>query len=392
MSTHHHHHGHVPQKAAHDPRYAEIRKVTLVGSVFDFLLGVSKIIVGYLSYSQALIADGIHSLSDLVTDFMVLYASKHASQDADEEHPYGHDRIETVTTVVLGAALILVAVGIAYDAIRRLYDPEHIVIPTYLALIVAVLSIVTKEAIYHYTMRSARRLKSNLLRANAWHSRSDAISSVIVVIGLIGSMAGLFYLDGIAAIAVGFMIAKIGWDLAYDSFRELIDTGLDAERITKIKEAIQDVDGVKTLHLLRTRMMGAEALVDVHIQVEPKLSVSEGHQISENVRRRLIEEIEEVRDVMVHIDPEDDENVAPNEGLSARKEILKRLHQRWQTIQAADHIKHVTLHYLNGKIHVDVTLPLDYFNSLEEARESARLLKQAGEEEQEISAIKVLFV
>ena len=190
----------------HDPRYAEVRKVTLIGSVVDLLLGVSKIIIGYAAYSQALIADGIHSLSDLATDFMVIFASKHASRDADEEHPYGHGRIETVMTVVLGAALILVGIGIAYDAVNRLFVPETIVIPTMMAVVVAIISIVSKEIIYHYTMRSARRLRSNLLRANAWHSRSDAISSVIVLIGLIGAMAGLFYLDAVAAVAVAFMI------------------------------------------------------------------------------------------------------------------------------------------------------------------------------------------
>ena len=262
----------------HDPRYIEVRRVTLVGSVVDLLLGVSKIVIGYAAYSQALIADGIHSLSDLATDIMVIFASKHASRGADEDHPYGHERIETVTTVILGVALLLVGIGIAYDAVNRLFDPETIIIPTMSAMVVAVLSIISKEIIYHYTMRSARRLRSNLLRANAWHSRTDAISSVIVVIGLLGAMAGLYYLDAVAAVAVAFMIAKIGWDLGYTSLRELIDTGLDAERIAEIENMIRDVDGVKTLHMLRTRMMGSEALVDVHIQVEPKLSVSEGHQ------------------------------------------------------------------------------------------------------------------
>lgn len=375
----------------HDPRYAEVRKVTLIGSVVDLLLGVSKIIIGYAAYSQALIADGIHSLSDLATDFMVIFASKHASRDADEEHPYGHGRIETVMTVVLGAALILVGIGIAYDAVNRLFVPETIVIPTMMAVVVAIISIVSKEIIYHYTMRSARRLRSNLLRANAWHSRSDAISSVIVLIGLIGAMAGLFYLDAVAAVAVAFMIAKIGWDLGYASLRELIDTGLDAERIAEIEDKIRDVDGVKTLHMLRTRMMGAEALVDVHIQVEPKLSVSEGHQISENVRRRLIEDVEDVRDVMVHIDPEDDEQAAPSADLAERKQILSRLQQRWQTIAAAKEIRHVTLHYLNGAIHVEVILPLDYFTSLEEARACAKLIAEAGEKEEDVHAVKVLF-
>ena len=179
----HAHHHHQPTAAEQNSaRYRETIKVTLVGSVVDLLLGVAKITVGFMSHSQALIADGIHSLSDLATDAIVLYAAKHSHQEADAEHPYGHGRIETVATVGLGFALIAVAIGISIDAIDRLFHPEALWVPGMWALVVvAGISIVSKEMIYHYTMRAAKKFRSNMLKANAWHSRSDAISSVIVV-------------------------------------------------------------------------------------------------------------------------------------------------------------------------------------------------------------------
>ncbi|MGD8557525.1 MAG: cation diffusion facilitator family transporter, partial [Chromatiales bacterium] len=178
-------------------RYREMRKVTLIGSVVDLLLGVFKILVGWIASSQSLIADGVHSLSDLATDFVVLYAAKHGSREADEEHPYGHGRIETLATAGLGVALVLVAIGIAWDATSRLFEPERLFQPGIWALVVALLSVVLKEWIYHYTMRVAKRVKSAMLEANAWHSRTDAISSIVVVIGVGGTMLGLDYLDAI---------------------------------------------------------------------------------------------------------------------------------------------------------------------------------------------------
>ena len=347
-----------PQTGKHNPRYRETIKVTLIGSVVDLLLGVFKILFGFLSQSQALLADGIHSLSDLATDAIVLYAAKHSHTEADEEHPYGHGRFETVATVGLGIALIAVAIGISIDATLRLFNPEKLLIPGMGALIVAAISIVSKEAIYHYTMHVARKYNSNMLRANAWHSRSDAISSVVVLVGVAGSMAGLWYLDAIAAIGVGLMVAKIGWDLAWHSIRELVDTGLDTERVEAIRQTILDVDGVVSLHILRTRRMAGEALVDVHIQVAPHISVSEGHYVSETVRTRVIKEIEEVADVMVHIDPENDEVTPPNTGLPLRRKLMARLEQQWQGLAAARHIEEVTLHYLEGQIQVELKLPL----------------------------------
>jgi len=373
-----------------DARYREVRKVTLIGSVVDLLLGIIKVVIGYLSHSQALVADGIHSFSDLFTDFLVLFAAKHSHREADEEHPYGHGRIETVATVALGVALLTVAAGISYDAVRRLLEPDLLLHPGLLALLAALVSVFAKEVIYQYTARVARRLRSNMLHANAWHSRSDAISSIVVVIGVGGTMAGLRWLDAAAAIVVALMIAKIAWDLLWKSLQELIDTALEAEQVEAISASIRDVPGVRSLHMLRTRRSGSDALVDVHILVDPKLSVSEGHQIGETVRSRLLAGNDEVTDVTVHIDPEDDELASPCTHLPLRDEILRRLEAQWQQLEGAPQPDKVVLHYLNGKVHVDVYLPRS--SGAEQERDAlAGAVSRAARQAEDIGDVHVYY-
>jgi len=341
-----------------EARYREMKKVTLIGSVIDLLLGVFKILVGWVASSQSLIADGVHSLSDLATDFVVLYAAKHGSREADEEHPYGHGRIETLATAGLGVALVIVAIGIAWDAIARLFEPQRLFQPGIWALVVALLSVVLKEWIYRYTMRVAKRVRSPMLEANAWHSRTDAISSIVVVIGVGGTMLGLDYLDAIAAVGVALMVAKIGWDLGWESLHELADRALEQERVEKIRKAILAVDGVRHLHLLRSRKVGHEALVDVHVQVDPWLSVSEGHMIAIAVEEAAKSSLDEVTDVTVHIDPEDDEEAPPCEGLPLRGQALGMLERAWKEAGCNGRWERVQLHYIQGRVHVDLYLPL----------------------------------
>lgn len=392
MGGHHHQqqHHHQP-KTDGDGRYREIRWVTLVGSVLDLTLGILKLVFGYLANSQALIADGVHSLSDLATDFMVLFAAKHGSRDADESHPYGHGRFETLATVALGIALIVVAAGIAWDAIERLFNPEELLQPGIWALVIALVSVFSKEWIYHYTMRLAKKLKSSMLRANAWHSRTDAISSIVVVIGVGGTMAGLEYLDSIAAVLVGAMVAKIGWDLAWQSVHELVDTALDPERVKVIRNEILNVGGVRELHMLRTRMMGGDALVDVHVLVDPKLSVSEGHYIGEKVRKRLIDEVDEVSDVMVHVDPEDDEKMKPSLGLPPRSWVRSQLDQRWQDLPIAKKIERISLHYLDGRIDIELCLPASALPATEAEQDELQSLYRSVEDMAEIREMVVYF-
>ncbi|MDH3871027.1 MAG: cation diffusion facilitator family transporter [Gammaproteobacteria bacterium] len=384
MTAHHH------STELLDTRYREVRKVTLVGSVVDLLLGIAKIMIGIPAHSQALVADGVHSLSDLGTDVLVLYAAKQSHRVADEEHPYGHGRIETVATVALGMALTAVAMGITYDAVRRMLDPELLLRPEMPALIVALISILSKEAIYRYTARAARRLRSKMLHANAWHSRSDAISSIVVVIGVGGAMAGLPYLDAVAAVAVALMIAKIGWDLLWESLQELIDTALDSGQVEDIRESIMGVPGVRELHMLRTRRSGSDALVDVHILVDPILSVSEGHQIGESVRARLLKEIDAVTDVTVHIDPEDDEVAAPCIGLPLRDAIQEQLDAQLAELDIDVAMDQPVLHYLGGKVHVDIILPLAGL-APGAAREIAARLVDAAQRVPDVGEVKVYF-
>jgi cation diffusion facilitator family transporter len=395
----HGHHHHMSPTEAHDERYKEARKVTIVGSVIDLLLGVAKIVVGYIGSSQALIADGIHSLSDLATDGIVLFAMKQGSREADAKHPYGHGRIETLATVILGVSLIGVALGIGWDAALRLMHPDLLMHPGWLTLVIAAISVFAKEAIYHYTMRAATRLNSNLLRANAWHSRSDAISSVIVVVGILGSMGGLVYFDAVAAIGVAIMIAKIGGELVWHSTQELIDTAMEPEQVEKVRQAILSVDGVQTLHMLRTRRMGSDGLVDVHILVSPRISVSEGHRISDTVRAQIIRQADDVTDVMVHIDPEDDECARPSTGLPLRNEILATLEKCWADNEAAQYIENTLIHYLDGKIHVEVLLPLERMGDIAEAQAVAKELthlalggnQKEGKKPESIADIQVRF-
>ncbi len=371
-------------------RYNEVRKVTLIGSLIDFLLGVAKILFGLIASSQALVADGIHSLSDLATDFIVLYAAKHSHKEADEDHPYGHGRIETLATVGLGLALIIVSAGIAYEALLRLNEPGMLLHPGVMALLVALVSVVSKEWIYRYTVNAARKLRSDMLMANAWHSRSDAISSIVVVIGIAGTMYGYPYLDAVAAVVVAVMIAKIGFDLVRSSTRELIDTALEPEEIEMIRKQIFSVSGVRAVHMLRTRKSAGCAFVDVHIQVDPDISVSEGHQIGEMVRRRLLDKVDVVSDVTVHIDPEDDEVIPARDDLPSREQVIAALKQRWPELPE-NAFESLTLHYLKGELAVELVLPIDLLPAESDARAFVEQLRAKAESLSYISDIQIHF-
>ncbi|MDH3280921.1 MAG: cation diffusion facilitator family transporter [Gammaproteobacteria bacterium] len=371
-------------------RYLRTRWVTVVGGIIDLLLGVLKIFVGFIAHSQALIADGVHSLSDLATDFLVIWAAKHASRKPDSQHPYGHQRIETAASMVLGMMLVGVAFGIAYDSVQRILDGTAILIPGAWALVVAGLSVVLKEAIYHYTMRAANDLDSELLRSNAWHSRSDALSSIVVIIGVAGTMAGLTYLDAVAAIVVALMIIAVGGKMIWTGVQELTDRGLDPERVANMMAVLQNVEGVVDVHDLRTRRMGADVYVDGHVLVDSKLSVSEGHRIGEAVRQQLREEFPKVADFIVHIDAEDDEAYQRSDRLPLRRDFVPRLRELWRDIPEARDLDKITLHYLNGKIHVEVWLPSGSVQPEQVAPVRNRLRNAAGDDP-DLGTIEVLF-
>jgi len=325
-----------------------------------------------------------------LTGFIVLYAAKHSHKSAGEIHPYGYGRIETLATVSLGIVLISVAIGIAYEAIKRLNDPEGALDFTTEALLIALLSVISKEWVYRYTMSAAQRLRSDLLMASAWHSRSDAFSSIVMLIGIGGVMSGYPYWDAVAAVVVAAMIAKIGSGLVRSSTLELIDVALDPGKVSAIRRHIHAVKGVRSVLTLRTRKSAGSAFVDVHIQVDPRLSVSEGHQTGDSVRRQLLQQVDEVTDVTVHIDPENDERGSPCHDLPLREQVITELKQHWPQLPVSA-IEAVTLHYLSGAIDVELDLPVEILQSIDEAKYLVQQLKQAVSIWQYINTVHVRF-
>ncbi len=369
----------------------DAQKAVWTGAGVNLVLSILKIITGIVGNSAALLADGIHSLSDLASDALILFAAHHGARPADETHPYGHQRIETAATVILGVILVAVAVGIAWDAIDRMMQPRTLLAPPGAwVIVVALLSLVGKEWLYQYTMAVARRVHSRLLEANAWHHRSDAVSSLIVLVGITGAMVGIPVLDAVAAVIVALLIAHIAWGLMSSSVKELVDTAIDDKVRQRITALIAQTDGVVNLHMLRTRMMGGKILVDAHIQVHPRLSVSEGHQIAETVGHLLKHRVEHMHDVTIHIDPENDEDASLNHHLPLRTELLKDLSGSWSHISATVDIEEIKLHYLDGKVEVELLLPFP-----EEGVEAARGIQMAFDKvarrHRQLSAIKVRY-
>ena len=372
--------------------YRVKRRVTLVCGAVNLLLAGLKLLLGTIGQSQALIADGVHSLSDLATDAMVLVAIRFARDEADAEHPYGHARFETVATMILGLLLLLVAGGIVLDAADRIGNPDRLSHPGLLALSAAVVSIVANEWMYWYTMRVARQLQSDLMKANAWHHRSDAISSIIVLVGIAGSMLGYPALDAVGAIGVSLLIARIGWNLGWSGVRELVDTGATAEQVEEISNIIREVEGVEAFHHLKTRRMGQSLLVEVHILVASHLTVSEGHMIGDRVSAHLLRHCDYISRVLVHIDPEDDASRGKAQLLPGREEMLQNLESRWRNSGIGLHVKRVNLHYLNGVIDVEIVLALESVDDIEGARRLSQQLADATRQEPLVGEVNVFYL
>lgn len=371
--------------------YRVKRRVTLVCAGINLFLTGLKLVFGVVGQSQALIADGIHSLSDLATDAMVLVAIRFARDEADAEHPYGHARFETVATLILGLMLMLVAAGIVVDAADRITNPDRLSHPGFLALAAAAVSIAANEWMYWYNVRVARQLGSELIRANAWHHRSDAVSSIIVLLGIAGSIAGYPVLDAAGAIGVSFLIGKIGWDLGWSGLRELVDTGATDQQLEEIGQSVREVEGVRAFHDLKTRRMGQAVLVEVHVMVDSQITVSEGHMIGDRVRDRLHERCEYISQVLVHIDPEDDAEKHDVELLPGREEMLLRLERRWRECGIDLSAERINLHYLKGAVDVEVVLPLGSVDDFDGARRVSQQLTDATRRDPFVGEVDVFF-
>ena len=376
MSLGHHHKGHSHGAHAHgqtaliDALTGEhasaasnklVRRSVNVSMGVNIGLSILQIIVGWFAHSHSLLVDGFHSLSDLLSDFLVLFVARHSAKAADDNHPYGHARLETLATLILGLMLVGIGGAFLYSAAERAVSVDQAPAVEMSALYVALLALVAKEWLFRYMLRVAKKANSAMLVANAWHSRSDAASSLVVAIGIGGSLMGFAYADLLAAAIVGALIVKMGWQFSYSALEELIDKGASRDQIEQIRLVISETPGVLDLHDLRTRRMADRILVDAHVRVSPRISVSEGHRIAEQVRLRVREQCAEVLDMLVHIDPEDDLVPAdPGHAVEVGRDTL----EQWLNQEAARVWGHgpwaperIQLHYLNGHIEVEVLLP-----------------------------------
>jgi len=347
-----------PEISFDDPgRHAMAQRCTWVSVLVNVLLTAAQVVAGIIANSQALIADGMHSLSDLVCDFLVLFAAHHSKDPADESHPYGHARIETAASFALGAILAVTGAAIIWSAAIKLQDLSNLPPVAPLALWTACAALIAKEGLFRYMLHVGERLRSPMLIANAWHARSDAASSLVVAVGIGGNLMGFVFADSIAAVIVGFMIVRMGVVFSWEALQELIDTGLSVEEVDSIRQVIVDTPGVGSLHELRTRRMAHRSLVDAHVCVNPRISVSEGHRIAETTRKRVLDSHPSVSDVLVHVDVEDDlDHDSKSQSLPDRSVLVSHLAP---VLAGLPEPHRVVLHYLNGRVEAEVFLPFD---------------------------------
>src|ERR1700761_2233160 len=330
------------------------RKSTFVSIALNTVLMTLQIVIGVIAHSQALVAGRVHSLADLVSDFVVLIANRHSGVKPDADHNYGHSRYETVASLFLGALLIAVGVGMLWRAGTRLADLENIAAVHMSALAVAVLVLFSKEGLFRYMLREAQRVRSAMLIANAWHARSDAASSLVVALGILGSLAGVRLLDPIAAAIVGFMVARMGWMFGWDALQDLSDRALDNAATADMRALLLSTPGVRGVHEMRTRKMGDFALVDAHILVDPLISVSEGHYIAETARLRVLTD-NRVLDALIHVDPENDALARPPVDLPDRERVIAEVNAALAPFGVK--ASAVNIHYLSRGLDVEVVLP-----------------------------------
>jgi cation diffusion facilitator family transporter len=283
-----------------------VRKVTLLGMAVNIALAAIKFFFGIIAGSQALVADAVHSLSDLVTDAAVLVGVRYWSAPPDADHPHGHGRIEMLVSFGIGLGLAAVGAGLAYRALSTLHQ-HHGIIPGWSALAAAMVSIIAKELLYRWTATVGKRIKSTAVIANAWHHRSDALSSIPVVVAVAGTQLypSWSFLDHIATVLVAVLIAYAAWSISWPALRQLLDTGIDRKGYDQLKSLALETPGVRAVHALRTRYIGPGIQVDVHVQVDPELTVRDGHNICGAVKQRLIEFGPEVVDVLIHLEPDE---------------------------------------------------------------------------------------
>lgn len=327
----------------------QAKRSTWISVWVNLFLASAQVVIGVYARSQALIADGLHSLSDLVADGVVLFAARHSHAEADAEHPYGHARFETAAALAIGLILLGTGVGLVWSAGVKLHDGQSVDAVHPLALAAALITLVAKEGLFRYMRRVGERLKSSMLIANAWHARADAASSLVVALGIGANLLGYHSMDAVAAVIVGFMIVKAGWGFSVDAFHGLTDHALDPEEIARIRQTIEAVDGMRGVHELRTRRMGDWAVIDMHVEVDEHLSVSEGHYIAEQIAAQ-VKAAHRVAECTVHIDPGTVRHLARVLALPPRAQVQAR------ALEALGQPAALRLHYLDSGLEVEAEL------------------------------------
>jgi cation diffusion facilitator family transporter len=343
---------------AKQERFDEGQRITWISVAVNIVLTAMQLVVGFIAHSQSLIADAMHTLSDIVADAFVLFANRKGAEAADEDHPYGHGRFETAASLVLGLLLAGTGAGILISAAGRLQDIGGAPPVGVAAMWAAIFTLAAKEGLFRYMLAKAERLRSPMLVANAWHARADALSSLVVAAGIAGALIGFNFADAVAAIIVGAMIVRAGFTFAWTAIRELIDTGLSAEEVEAIRHTIASTSGVLSMHELRTRRMAHQVLVDAHVQVDPRISVSEGHRVAESARQRVLDLHPEVLDVLVHVDAENDLLGNAAVQLPEREVLLAHLQELLDANPPG--LEQTTLHYLGNRVEAEVFLPAGF--------------------------------
>ncbi len=362
-------------------------RVTILGAAVNVVLTVVKGLAGVLAGSSVMVADAVHSLSDLVSDMVALFSLRVAAKPPDESHPYGHGRFETLGTVVLALVLLAVAAGIAVDSWERFGTS---VAPEQLALWAALISVVAKELLYHVTLRVGRKIGSPLVVANAWHHRSDALSSIAAFAGILGARAGFPILDPVAAIVVAALIAYMSIVLLRDAVREVTDASLRQDMLGELKVGVQELPGVVNLHEVRARRMGSRTLVDLHVEVEGSTTVSDGHQVAERVRLFVEQKYPEVAEVLVHVDPEPDEHVGAGVNLQRPRAALEReVREVAGSVDGVDGVTHLLVHFLGGRVTVEVNIRVDSDLRVRDAAAVGRALRARLEAIADIAAADI---
>ncbi len=327
-------------------------KVTLVGAAANLLLSIIKLLGGIFGNSTAMIADAAHSLSDLLTDAVVLFTHKIGRMPKDEGHPYGHGRAESIGAVVVGAIIIFAGIGLGYETFQIVASGQFR-IPGWIAALSAVLSIVINEGIFRYTLKVGEKIHSPSIIANAWHHRSDAISSIAALIGIVAGFSGYPIMDPVAGAIVGLMIIRVGYVIVAEGISDLMDSALSEDKTEDTRRAIDEIQEVSEFHDLRTRRMGGKVFMDVHILVDPDLTVTEGHKIAESVRHKLIQTMDNIEDVLVHVDAEDDTEEKPIYKAN-REELHSIIDPILLSIDEALVKTRLQVHYAKGQTIVDL--------------------------------------